>query len=126
MPEDYEKYAGSSSEAHQRHVYPTHSSKEKDISKETEFLQDSDIVIGDESDVCSVKRDLKAIQVSMIAIGGTIGTGLFVSTGSLLSTTGPIMALIPLYLSQPLHFQSHNLWVKLLLTFQSHVHSHNM
>ena len=36
------------------------------------------------------KRDLKARQVSMIAIGGTIGTGLFVSTGSLLSTTGQL------------------------------------
>ena len=30
----------------------------------------------------------------MIAIGGTIGTGLFISTGSLLHTTGPVMSLI--------------------------------
>ena len=41
-----------------------------------------------------VKRDLKARHVSMIAIGGTIGTGLFISTGSLLHTTGPVMSLI--------------------------------
>ena len=41
-----------------------------------------------------VKRDLKARHVSMIAIGGTIGTGLFISTGSLIHNTGPVMSLI--------------------------------
>ncbi|RCK58106.1 Lysine/arginine permease [Candida viswanathii] len=94
MPEDYEKYAGGSNESYQRHVYPTQSTKEKDLSKETEFLQESDINIAEETGVGEVKRDLKARQVSMIAIGGTIGTGLFISTGSLLNTTGPIMSLI--------------------------------
>ncbi|CUM64108.1 uncharacterized protein PRCAT00001699001 [Priceomyces carsonii] len=41
-----------------------------------------------------VKRQLKARQISMIAIGGTIGTGLFISTGSTLSDAGPVLSLI--------------------------------
>ncbi|AOW30029.1 lysine/arginine permease [Candida albicans P60002] len=41
-----------------------------------------------------VKRDLKARHVAMIGIGSTIGTGLFISTGHLLSQTGPVMSLI--------------------------------
>lgn len=41
-----------------------------------------------------VKRELKARHVSMIALGGTIGTGLFISTGSILSNAGPVNSLI--------------------------------
>lgn len=36
------------------------------------------------------KRDLKARHVSMIAIAGTIGTGLFLGSGSALSNGGPV------------------------------------
>ena len=100
MPEDYEKYGmGSSNESHQRLVQPISSSISKSNEKtkhQTDFVQDSDIIeassINDEFG--EVKRDLKARHVSMIAIGGTIGTGLFISTGSLLHTTGPVMSLI--------------------------------
>ena len=100
MPEDYEKYRmGSSNESHQRLVQPISSSISKSNEKtkhQTDFVQDSDIIeassINDEFG--EVKRDLKARHVSMIAIGGTIGTGLFISTGSLLHTTGPVMSLI--------------------------------
>ena len=39
-------------------------------------------------------RKLSARQVQMIAIGGTIGTGLFLGTGKSLSTGGPASMLI--------------------------------
>ncbi|KAK3934015.1 amino acid transporter [Diplogelasinospora grovesii] len=41
-----------------------------------------------------LKRSLSARQVQMIAIGGTIGTGLFLSTGKSLATGGPGSVLI--------------------------------
>ncbi len=41
-----------------------------------------------------VKRALKPRHVSMIALGGTIGTGLFVGIGTPLSLAGPVNALI--------------------------------
>ncbi|MFD1124412.1 amino acid permease [Lentilactobacillus raoultii] len=40
-----------------------------------------------------VKRGLKARHVSMIALGGCIGTGLFVASGSAISKAGPLGAL---------------------------------
>ncbi|KAF3985520.1 hypothetical protein FT663_05029 [Candidozyma haemuli var. vulneris] len=40
-----------------------------------------------------VKRNLKARHISMIALGGTIGTGLFISSKNALSA-GPVLALI--------------------------------
>lgn len=36
------------------------------------------------------KRDLKARHVSMIALAGTIGTGLFLGSGAALSNGGPV------------------------------------
>lgn len=47
------------------------------------------VVVGDKLD-----RKLTARQVQMIAIGGTIGTGLFLGTGSSLATGGPASMLI--------------------------------
>ena len=41
-----------------------------------------------------VKRGLKTRHVSMIALGGCIGTGLFVASGSAISTAGPGGALV--------------------------------
>ena len=41
-----------------------------------------------------VKRQLKTRHLSMIAIGGSIGTGLFVASGSAISTAGPGGALV--------------------------------
>ncbi|ODQ68317.1 hypothetical protein NADFUDRAFT_48964 [Nadsonia fulvescens var. elongata DSM 6958] len=41
-----------------------------------------------------IKRGLKSRHVTMIALGGTIGTGLFVGTGSALGDAGPVGALI--------------------------------
>lgn len=41
-----------------------------------------------------LKRDLKARHLSMIAIGGSIGTGLFVASGATISQAGPGGALL--------------------------------
>ena len=41
-----------------------------------------------------MKRSLKTRHVSMIALGGSIGTGLFVASGSAISTAGPGGALV--------------------------------
>lgn len=41
-----------------------------------------------------LKRALSARQVQMIAIGGTIGTGLFLGTGKSLATGGPAAILL--------------------------------
>ncbi|KAG5977132.1 hypothetical protein E4U54_007135, partial [Claviceps lovelessii] len=41
-----------------------------------------------------LRRSLSARQVQMIAIGGTIGTGLFLGTGKSLATGGPASLLI--------------------------------
>lgn len=41
-----------------------------------------------------VKRDLKQRHIAMIALGGTIGTGLFVGLGQSLSSAGPLSALL--------------------------------
>ncbi|KAG6022390.1 hypothetical protein E4U41_002273 [Claviceps citrina] len=41
-----------------------------------------------------LRRALSARQVQMIAIGGTIGTGLFLGTGKSLATGGPASLLV--------------------------------
>lgn len=41
-----------------------------------------------------LKRKLQSRHIQMIAIGGTIGTGLFIGSGSALSTAGPASTLI--------------------------------
>lgn len=41
-----------------------------------------------------VKRELKSRHLQMIAIGGTIGTGIFLSSGGSVAGAGPLGALI--------------------------------
>lgn len=46
-------------------------------------------VLATDAKLNGLRRDLSARQVSMIAIGGTIGTGLFLGTGRSLAQGGP-------------------------------------
>ena len=41
-----------------------------------------------------IERTLETRHLSMIALGGTIGTGLFIASGSAISTAGPGGALV--------------------------------
>lgn len=64
------------------------SSKNPDYVRDEESLSSLDPLEQQE-----VKRDLKARHISMIALGGTIGTGLFISTKNPIQS-GPVLALI--------------------------------
>lgn len=57
-----------------------------------EFVNDPDAISVDASSN-EVSRSLKARHISMIALGGTIGTGLFISSKNALMA-GPVLALI--------------------------------
>lgn len=48
-----------------------------------------------------VRRRLKARHLSMIALGGTIGTGLFIGAGGALAKGGPVGVLLA-YVSFPI------------------------
>ena len=49
----------------------------------------------------TLRRELKARHLTMIAIGGSIGTGLFVASGATISAAGPGGALFLLYPDWP-------------------------
>ncbi|EDK36227.1 hypothetical protein PGUG_00325 [Meyerozyma guilliermondii ATCC 6260] len=66
---------------------------EKGQEKNVDYVTDFNSEIG-ETKNHEVKRDLKARHISMIALGGTIGTGLFISSGSTLQDAGPVSSLI--------------------------------
>ncbi|KAK2744804.1 hypothetical protein FQN55_006560 [Onygenales sp. PD_40] len=51
-------------------------------------------VIGDVDESVALHRGLKARHITMIAIGGAIGTGLIIGTGSALAKAGPAAVLI--------------------------------
>ncbi|KAK2744832.1 hypothetical protein FQN57_004156 [Myotisia sp. PD_48] len=64
-----------------------HNGQEKEVSVAEQggsSVQDDPLVVGDK-----LARKLSARQVQMIAIAGTIGTGLFLGTGKSLATGGP-------------------------------------
>ncbi|EDK46515.1 lysine/arginine permease [Lodderomyces elongisporus NRRL YB-4239] len=67
--------------------------KEKHL--ETDYVDSSSAFNEiDQGQVQGVKRGLASRHISMIALGGTIGTGLFISTGGMLADAGPILSLI--------------------------------
>ncbi|EGP88815.1 unnamed protein product [Zymoseptoria tritici ST99CH_3D1] len=75
------------------------SGNNSDTEKNAHYHHDSaspDIAVGDQGQLSdpndanhSLHRGLQARQVSMIAIGGAIGTGLIINTGTALANTGP-------------------------------------
>ncbi|AMD19545.1 HCL606Cp [Eremothecium sinecaudum] len=86
-------------------AYNGDSSATSDESKHRKSVKNDDFKYS--QDICSengsmygklhtseVKRELKARHISMISLGGTIGTGLFISTRVPLSQAGPVGSLI--------------------------------
>lgn len=73
------------------------SSSNGNIFQQTKTKQDeidnNDNIEGDVFET-EIKRGLKSRHVSMIALGGTIGTGLFIGTKSPLQMSGPVNTLI--------------------------------
>lgn len=60
-----------------------------DVEKSSPIAQQERVVVADK-----LERKLSARQVQMIAIAGTIGTGLFLGTGNSLASGGPASMLI--------------------------------
>lgn len=86
-------------EAHYAHHGPPSSSDEAEkIPYNYDAYQEGPPAAGELSDPNdvhhSLHRGLSARQVSMIAIGGAIGTGLIIGTGSALATAGPASLMI--------------------------------
>ncbi|EGE01283.1 lysine-specific permease [Trichophyton equinum CBS 127.97] len=69
---------------------------EKSMPPEAEKPDGAPIVVSDK-----LARQLSARQVQMIAIAGTIGTGLFLGTGKSLATGGPASMLISYSIREP-------------------------
>lgn len=66
-------------------------------SQKNEYIQDvhgPQAVMGDQAEGVDLHRGLKARHITMIAIGGAIGTGLIIGTGKALATAGPASVLI--------------------------------
>ncbi|KAF9163253.1 hypothetical protein DFQ27_005276 [Actinomortierella ambigua] len=72
------------------------------MEKKTEYYDDNvdggshptDSQTSEDLEFGTVKRDLKSRHLQMIAIGGTIGTGIFLSSGGSVAGAGPLGALI--------------------------------
>ncbi|CAH2350429.1 probable lysine/arginine permease Can3p [[Candida] railenensis] len=89
---DVEKDAGF------QHEYRTgiHAATTIGTEKNVGYLSDTEsnnVLLGAVEDF-EVKRTLKTRHIAMIALGGTIGTGLFIGMGTTLSEAGPVPALI--------------------------------
>ncbi|KAJ5980797.1 Arginine permease CAN1 [Penicillium waksmanii] len=64
------------------------------FSPTNELSYDDQVVSGEPRGSPQLKRKLKSRHLHMIAIGGTIGTGLFIGSGTALAHSGPVGALI--------------------------------
>ncbi|KAL7412814.1 putative amino acid transporter [Mrakia frigida] len=80
----------------EKHQVPMDSASDDDPEKKG---HSQDVVVTEGHDLDqpqeeTVKRNLKQRHLAMIALGGTIGTGLFVGSGSALATGGPVGCLL--------------------------------
>ncbi|KAL7666198.1 Amino acid permease/ SLC12A domain-containing protein [[Candida] zeylanoides] len=89
---DIEKHAGSSSEYRTGIHVATTVGSEKNVGYLSE-TESNEALLGNVGEF-EVKRTLKTRHIAMIALGGTIGTGLFIGIGTTLSEAGPVNALI--------------------------------
>ncbi|OJD14270.1 hypothetical protein AJ78_05372 [Emergomyces pasteurianus Ep9510] len=67
---------------------------QKEYSEHRAVGEPEDMVVEDDEAGISLHRGLKARHITMIAIGGAIGTGLIIGTGSALAKAGPVSVLI--------------------------------
>ncbi|KAJ5145220.1 hypothetical protein N7448_002612 [Penicillium atrosanguineum] len=61
---------------------------------ECDFDAEEKQVVGESAPLPNLQRKLKSRHLSMIAIGGTIGTGLFIGSGTAIAYAGPVGALL--------------------------------
>ena len=69
----------------------------------------------DEQQQQKLKRSLKSRHVTMIAIGGAIGTGLFLGSGSAIHKAGPSIILSYLIVGIFCFFMSEPLWADFMI-----------
>jgi yeast amino acid transporter len=75
--------------------YETSSTEKKDISSDNQTQHDDvEICAATFDEVHAVKQGLHQRHIQMIAIAGTIGTGLFLGSGLAISTAGPLGAFL--------------------------------
>ncbi|KAJ5788779.1 Amino acid/polyamine transporter I [Penicillium paradoxum] len=91
MPDKASHDAGSA--PHGDTKTPIVSADSKNVFQDTK-KPDAEQNYPDDSNPKELKRALKSRHLQMIAIGGTIGTGLFISSGTAIATSGPAGALI--------------------------------
>ncbi|KAG0323217.1 hypothetical protein BGZ99_002893 [Dissophora globulifera] len=68
--------------------------QEYDSTSVDQVQASNDDFVNQDQEFGTVKRDLKSRHLQMIAIGGTIGTGIFLSSGGSVAAAGPLGALI--------------------------------
>ncbi|KAF9938193.1 hypothetical protein BGZ75_008745 [Mortierella antarctica] len=69
--------------------YPADSTLEKHDGKIDATSEDNDLSTAQAPDGTTLQRNLKARHLTMISLGGTIGTGLFLASGSSIAIAGP-------------------------------------